>query len=459
MRKTRNWLLFGVLALAFLLSPRALAADGLDVPFEMFTLKNGLTVIVHEDHSAPIASVNVWYHVGSGRETPGRTGFAHLFEHIMFNGSKNVPEGAYDRWLEAVGGNNNGSTTNDRTNYWINIPSNALETALFVESDRMAYLLDTMSLARVDQQRDVVKNERRQSYENAPYGMAPILLTEAMYPKGHPYSWPVIGYMADLTAASHEDVSNFFKKWYGPSNAVLVIAGDVTTAEARRLTAKWFDEVPATPPVAPLAAQPVQLLSEKRLLLEDDVELPRLYLSWPAPPAMSASATALEVLSGLLGDGKNSRLHKKLVHELQIAQSVETGVDAGALASTFDVVVTAREGQSLEKIRAIVDEEIRAVATTAPPAREVARVKNQLESRYLSQLERIGGFGGKADLLNEYLFRTGNPGYFSQHLALLGAVSGRDLATLAATTLGPGRVLLSVVPKGKKNLAVPEVSK
>jgi zinc protease len=201
------------------------------------------------------------------------------------------------------------------------------------------------------------------------------------------------------------------------------------------------------------------MTAEKRLLLEDNVELPRLYLSWPVPPAMSPSATSLQVLSAVLGDGKNSRLYKRLVYELQIAQSVDAGVDAGSLASTFDIVVTARDGQTLEKIRSIVDEEIQVISTAVPAAREVDRVKNQLEARYLSQLERIGGFGSKADLLNEYLFRTGNPGFFGQQLAILGSISPKDVQTVASTFLGPGRVALSVVPKGKKGLALPEVTK
>ncbi len=217
----------------------------IEVPYRLFTLKNGLTVILHQDRSVPVVAVNVWYHVGSANERPGRTGFAHLFEHLMFEGSKNVREGEFDTLLEAAGGNNNGSTSNDRTNYVIDVPANALELALFLESDRMGYLLDTMSPERVNGQRDVVKNERRQSYENRPYGMASIELDKMLWPQGHPYSWPTIGYMEDLTAASYDDVVAFFKKYYAPNNASLVIAGDIDYDRTRALVEKWFGDIPA----------------------------------------------------------------------------------------------------------------------------------------------------------------------------------------------------------------------
>ena len=283
---------FAPFAAAALLAaaPLPLHAARLSVPYEMFRLSNGLTVIVAEDHSAPVASVNLWYHVGSARETPGRTGFAHLFEHLMFEGSKHVPEGAFDRWLEAVGGDNNGSTETDRTNYWENVPSNAVEVALFLESDRMGWLLDAMGPGSVDGQRDVVKNERRQSVENRPYGRVEDVMPGALFPKGHPYSWSVIGSMADLSAASYDDVVGFFKKWYGPANASLVIAGDVDAKTVRAEVEKWFGEIPKSEPVEPLVARPVVLRGEKRLVLEDRVQLPRLYLAWITPPAYSPSA-------------------------------------------------------------------------------------------------------------------------------------------------------------------------
>src|SRR5438034_3143307 len=231
----------------------------IDLKYTLFRLPNGLTVILHEDHSVPIVTVNMWYHVGSSRERPGRTGFAHLFEHLMFMGSGHVKAGEFDNLLEAAGGTNNGSTENDRTNYWINVPSNALDLALFLESDRMGYLLDSMTPQTVDAQRDVVKNERRQSYENRPYGMAEITLAEMLFPEGHPYHWPVIGYMPDLTAASYDDVVAFFKTYYAPSNASLVVAGDLEPAAARRLVEKWFSDVKPGVPADPATIPGVSL--------------------------------------------------------------------------------------------------------------------------------------------------------------------------------------------------------
>jgi len=268
-------------------------APPIEVKYTQFTLPNGLHVILHEDHSVPIATVNTWYHVGSANEMQGRTGFAHLFEHLMFMGSGHAPYGEFDSQLETVGGGINASTANDRTNYYIDVPSNALELALFLESDRMGYLLDAMNPKTVDAQREVVKNERRQSYENRPYGMADIMLNEMLYPESHPYHWPVIGYMPDLTAASYEDVVAFFKTYYTPSNASLVVAGDIDPKEARRLVEKWFADVPKGTRVEPIAAPPAALSEEKRLTLEDRVQLPRLYMAWVTPAHLQPGDEAL----------------------------------------------------------------------------------------------------------------------------------------------------------------------
>jgi zinc protease len=435
----------------------ALTRPPLAVPYETFRLANGLTVIVHEDHSAPLVSVNTWYHVGSGRERPGRTGFAHLFEHLMFEGSRNVPEGAFDQWLEGVGGSNNGSTNGDRTNYWENAPAGALELPLFLESDRMGHLLEAMSPQKVDGQRDVVKNERRQSYENRPYGMADLALSEAMYPPDHPYHWPTIGSMEDLTAASYDDVIEFFKKWYGPGNASVVIAGDVDTARARELAGKWFGEIPRSAPVEPLLPRPVLLPAEKRVLLEDRVELPRLFMAWPAPAHFAPAEPALIALGEILSSGKNSRLYRKLVYELQVAQDVSAFVDTGALASTFNVVVTARSGHDLEEIRRLVDEEIARLRAEAPTARELQRFQNQAEAQTLRGLERVGGFGGKADQINAYYFYTGNPDYFEEELSSYRALLPSDVRAAAQEFLRAGRVLVSVVPSGHRELGLAEV--
>ncbi len=447
------------LLLTLLGAASAGAAPRLAVPYEMFRLPNGLTVIVHEDRSAPIVSVNCWYHVGSGRETPGRTGFAHLFEHLMFEGSENVPEGAFDRWLEAVGGDNNGSTSNDRTNYWENAPANALEVPLFLESDRMGFLLDAMSPEAVDGQRDVVKNERRQGVENQPYGRVEDLLPPALFPKDHPYSWPVIGSMADLSAASYQDVVDFFRKWYGPANASLVVAGDVDAKEVRRLAEKWFADVPKSEPVEPYAPRPVVLREEKRLVLEDKVQLPRLYLAWVTPPSFAPGDAALDAVAAVLASGKNSRLYKRLVYDLQVAQDVTAYQGSAALASTFQVIVTARAGRALPEILRLVDEEIARLAQEPPAERELTRFLNRTEAGFYDRLERVGGFGGKADQLNAYYFATGNPDFFEEDLARYRALSPSDVQAAASRWLGSGRVLVSVVPEGKKDLAVAEVTR
>jgi zinc protease len=426
----------------------------MSVAYERFTLPNGMNVILHEDHSTPTVSVNMWYHVGSGREKPGRTGFAHLFEHIMFEGSKHVPEGKFDEWLEAAGGDNNGSTDPDRTNYYEDLPSNALELALFLESDRMAYLLEAMSPDKVDGQRDVVKNERRQSYENRPYGMAWIVMNERLYPKEHPYHWPTIGYMNDLTAASYEDVVEFFKRYYGPNNASLSIAGDLNIAEAKRLVEKWFSEAPLGPPVPPIDPPSVALSAEQRLMFEDKVQLPRIYMAWHSPPIFSPGDAELDVLANILAGGKNARLYKRLVYELQIAQDVSAFQSSNGLGSTFWIIATARTGHSLAALEAVIKEELDNIKSSPPLDRELHRAVNQYEAGFLSRLERIGGFSGKANQLNSYFYYTGNPDYFNEDLARYKALDTTDLSAVAKTYLKDyARVVLSIVPEGKKDLA------
>jgi len=424
------------------------------VPYSRFTLPNGLNVILHEDHSVPTVSVNAWYHVGSGREKPGRTGFAHLFEHIMFEGSGHVPEGKFDEWLEAAGGDNNGSTSSDQTTYWENVPSNALELALFLESDRMGYLLNAMSPEKVDGQRDVVKNERRESYENMPYGMASIMIDENLFPNDHPYHWPTIGSMEDLSAASYQDVVEFFKTFYGPNNVSLAIAGDIDPVKTRTLVTKWFSDVSQGPPVARLHAPIVFLSQEKRLVMEDNVQLPRLYMCWITPTVFMPGDAELDVLASVLTGGKNSRLYKRLVYDLQIAQDVSAFQSSAQLASSFQIVATARSGHGLGELDKIIQEEIDRIKTETPAKREVQRAVNQFEAGFLDRLEQVGGFGGKADQLNRYFAHTGNPDYFNEDLARYKALDPIDIRAVAQTYLRDnGRVVLSVVPHGKKNLA------
>ena len=428
----------------------------LAVPYTQFTLPNGLHVILHEDHTVPQVSVNVWYHVGSGREKPGRTGFAHLFEHLMFEGSGHVKEGDFDNFLEAAGGNNNGSTNTDRTNYWITVPSNALELALFLESDRMGYLLDVVSPALVNGQRDVVKNERRQGVENAPYGQAGVRLGELVWPDDHPYHWPTIGYMEDLTAATHQDVVDFFRTYYVPGNASLVVAGDIDVAKTRALVEKWFADVKPGTFVPPIDAPPAVLTAVKRETLEDRVQFPRLYLAWITPAQFGPGDADLDLVAQVLTGGKNSRLYKRLVFDLQIAQSVFAFQRSGALGSTFQIVVTAKPAPGeepkspqamIDQVRTIVDEELQTLRETPPADRELERAVNQIEASFYDRMEQVGGFGGKADLLNAYYTGTGVPDYFNEDLARYRARSTSDIqATVQRWLPADRRVELTVLP-------------
>jgi zinc protease len=430
---------------------RPQATPRLAVPYSEFTLPNGLHVILHRDASVPTVSVNMWYHVGSANERPGRTGFAHLFEHLMFEGSRHVPEGAFDTWLEAAGGNNNGSTNPDRTNYFIDVPSNALELALFLESDRMGYLLDTMSPARVDGQRDVVKNERRQSYENQPYGRAFLELYDLLYPQNHPYNWPTIGSMEDLSAATHEDVVAFFKTYYTPNNASLVVAGDIDIAETRRLVEKWFSEIPRGPAVSPIAPPAAVLDAVKRKTMEDRVQLPRLYLAWHTPAIYKPGDAAMDITASLLSGGKNARLYRRLVYELQIAQDVNAFQQSQSLGSIFLIIATARPGVGLDKIQAIIDEELDKLRTSPPDEREMTRAMNQLEAAFYRQMERVGGFAGKADQLNGYYTRTRMPDYFEEDLGRYRTLAATDITSAVSYYLPKDRrVELSIVPEGKQ---------
>ena len=432
-------------------SATASPAAPLQVPFRQFQLANGLTVILHQDKTVPVVAINVWYHVGSANEKPGRTGFAHLFEHLMFEGSKNVPEGQFDILLEAAGANNNGSTYNDRTNYIIDLPNNALELALFLESDRMAYLLDAMPPEQVNSQRDVVKNERRQSYENRPYGMASLELDKMLWPANHPYSWPTIGYMEDLTAATHSDVQEFFKRYYAPNNASLVIAGDIDLDRTQALVQKWFGEVPRGPAVEPIAPPAALLTQVKRQTLKDQVSLPRLYLAWLTPREYAPGDAALDLVSSILTEGKNSRLYKRLVYDEQMAQDVSAFQSSGALGSSFVIVATARRGRTVDEMQKAIDEEIDRLRRTPPEAREVQRALNQVEASFYRSMERVGGFGGKADQLNAYYFAGGGPDYFAEDLARYTSLSTVDVqAAIIKWLPRDRRVELVVEPEAKQ---------
>jgi zinc protease len=444
----KPWLAMGVFVLVAAGVP---AAQTITVPVTQFTLPNGLHVILHRDTSVPVVAVNIWYHVGSANERVGRTGFAHLFEHVMFEGSMHVPEGDFDNWLEAAGAQNNGSTTEDRTNYYIDAPANALDLALFLEADRMGFLLDDKAPEKIDGQRDVVKNEKRQSVDNQPYGQAFVQLGSLLYPPTHPYSWPVIGSMEDLTAASFEDVARFFKTYYVPNNASLVIAGDIDVTRTKAMVEKWFADVPRGKDVPPITAPTPVLDGVKKKTITDKVQLPRLYLAWLTPPLLKPGDATMDMVSNLLTSGKNSRLYRRLVYDLQIAQDVNAFQQSQALSSNFIIIATARPGQSLDKIQAVIDEELDKLAKTPPEAREVTRALNQTEAAFYRRMERVGGFGGKADQLNSYYTATGNPDSFETDLARYRTVTAAEIQAAVAKYLPKDRrAELSVVPEEKK---------
>ncbi|MFZ9886185.1 MAG: M16 family metallopeptidase [Myxococcota bacterium] len=435
---------------------QAASPTTLKAPYERFVLDNGLVVILHEDHTLPKVSVNLWYHVGSAQERSDRTGFAHLFEHLMFEGSAHVPEGAFDTWLEEAGGQNNGSTTEDRTNYVIDVPAGALDLALFLESDRMGFLLETMTPSRVDGQRDIVKNERRQSYENRPYGVADLALPPLLYPKDHPYSWPVIGSMEHLSAASHDDVVSFFRRYYGPNNATLVIAGDFDPKSARRSVERWFNDIPRGPEVAAPVAPEVVLVAEKRVTLEDDVQLEKVILVWPTVPVFTDGDAALDALAEILGEGKNSRLYKRLVYDEQAAQDVTVYHASQRLAGTFVVEIMVRPGRTGDELVRLALEEIGRVQREGVDERELQRVKHQNEARFYAAYEKVGGFGGRADRLNLYQFYRGEPDSFAWDLARTQGLQRAEIGDVARRFLGGGRVRVDVRPRSQNRTATAE---
>src|SRR5881296_1976675 len=432
-----------------------LSAQSLRVPYETFTLPNGLQVILHEDHSVPVVAVNTWFHVGSSDEQAGRTGFAHLFEHIMFMGSEHVPTGEFDRLLEAAGADNNGSTTEDRTNYYESGPSNALALMLWLDSDRLGFLLPEITADKVDLQRGVVQNERRQSYENRPYGLAEENILARLYPPDHPYHWPVIGSMADLSAATIEDVRGFFRTYYTPNNATIAIAGDITPGEARRLAERYFGDIPRGPAVTRTPPPAVRLDADVSATLEDRVQLPRVYHAWHTVKAFADDDATLDVVANVLAGGRSSRLYRRLVYDLQIATDVVAFQDGGRIDGKFELSATARPGHELGELQRVIDEELRKLAADGPTPREVQRAQNTFEAQFLSRMERVGGFGGKADQLNFYNYVVGTPDYFQKDLDRYFAVTPGDVQRATRRYLTEAhRVVLSVVPQGKPELGV-----
>ncbi len=443
------------LALLVLFAVPLAAQDLPELEFEKYTLDNGLQVILHEDHSIPMVSVNIWYHVGSKNEEPGRTGFAHLFEHMMFQGSEHSGS-EYFKPIEKVGGEVNGSTTQDRTNYWENVPSDQLELALWLESDRMAYLLPAMTEESFQNQQDVVKNEKRQR-DNSPYSRSDELLGDLLYPDEHPYSWTVIGSLDDLSAASLEDVKEFFRLYYAPNNASLCIAGDFDPEVAKALVAKYFAPVPPGRPVERMEAWVPQLEGERRAVTEDAVELPRLYLAWNTPGWYQPGDAELDFISDVLSSGKTSRLYKRLVYDLQIAQDVAAYQDSMEMSSQFVIQATARPGHDLAELETVIDEELTKLLADGVTSEELDLALTANESAKIRGLQRVGGFGGRADRLNRYNVFTGDPGYLAEDFARYRRITTDDLRSTARRYLDIGRrAVLHIVPQGNLEAAADE---
>jgi zinc protease len=430
-------------------------APGFDIPFRKHVLDNGLQVVIHEDHACPIVAVNVWYHVGSKNEVPGRTGFAHLFEHLMFEGSAHHDSGFFEP-LQQAGGTLNGSTNSDRTNYWEVVPSNALDLALWMESDRMGFLLPALTPEKFANQREVVLNERRQNYENRPYGMAGLAMVEALFPDPHPYHWATIGSPDDLRAATVEDVRAFFRRYYHAANASLAIAGDVDADRALELAAAYFGDLPAGDPPGPVPAAPARAVPWRRVI-EDRVELPRLYLGWLSPAMYAGGDADLDLLADLLAAGKASRLYRALVYDRRIATDVAASQGSRELGSSFQIAATAVPGVGLDVLERAIHDEVARLRDAGPSPDELARSLALTESAYVSRLQSVGGFGGKSDQLNSYNVFLGDPGYFADDLERYRKADGGSIRAAARDYLDPAHcVTLSVVPAGQPGLAAPD---
>ncbi len=431
-------------------------ADVIRLPFETYTLPNGLTVILSPDKTTPTVAVNVWYKVGSKNEVVGRTGFAHLFEHVMFTGSGNVPYGLHDKLTEGVGGSNNGTTNNDRTTYYETVPSNYLESALWLEADRMGYLLDALDLAKLNAQRDIVKNERRQSVDNQPYGRAREILTRATYPAGHAYSWDVIGSMDDLSAASEDDVKNFFRLYYAPNNAYLAIVGDFEPAQAKAWIAKYFGNVPRGKPITRPKIEPAVLTAEKRLVYEDRVQVPRLYVQWPTVGETHDDRFALDILGTILAGARTARITKALVYDEQTAAAVSVGQSTKEDVGEFIVMMTPRPGHALTNLEAAADAIIDRLKTEGPTAEEIQKATAGEELGFVRSLESNLG---KTFRLTDGAGYHGDAGYYRTEYMKTLSVTAADVKRVANKYLTRGRVVLSVVPTGKLDQAAkPEQS-
>ncbi|MCY1083554.1 M16 family metallopeptidase [Archangium lansingense] len=432
--------------------PLAPGREALTIPYETYKLPNGLEVILAQDKKLPVVAVNVWYHVGAYNEQPGRTGFAHLFEHMMFQGSKHVPDDVHIAMLEQVGANDlNGTTNYDRTNYFETVPTNHLATALWLESDRMGFLLDALDEKKLHTQQEVVKNERRQGVETRPYGLAQEKLWQALFPAPHPYHGKVIGSMADLDAATMEDVKGFFRKWYAPSNATLAVVGDFEPKEARALIEKYFGTLPSGPKPEKPQVAPVKLTGETVIRHDEKVgTLPQVTMAWLTPAYLSEGDATADVLANALGTGKSSRLYKRLVLEKGLAQNVSATQTSLGAQSVFTVEAVARPGVSSDALAKEMDAVLEEVRRGGMTQQELDRARTRFETQMLAGLQSVGGFGGKADVLQSYNHYQGDPGFLGEDLARYDAVTADKVRDFAREYLKPdARVVVHAVPAQK----------
>jgi zinc protease len=463
MKTTVRCFLVTVLILSVSIAPLTAQAPArkpapLQIPelkFERYKLDNGLEVILSEDHRLPLVSVNLWYHVGAVNETAGRTGFAHLFEHMMFEGSKHVPGSYHAHYLEASGATDfNGTTSFDRTNYYETLPSNQLELALWLESDRMGYLPDKLDQANLSNQQDVVRNERRQSYENAPYGIAQETVFHELFPREHPYYPMVIGSHADIQAAKLEDVRNFFKLYYAPNNASLAIVGDFDSAKVRQLVEKYFGPLKRGPEVPRVKVTTPPIASERRTVVHDNVQLPRVYLAWLTSPIFKPGDAEADITADALGGGKSSRLYKKLVYEKQLALEVEAEQNSLMLASVFEIQATARPGVKPEDLEKAIEDELESFRKSGPTPEELKRAQNGIETRTIAGLEM---FNGVADLLNSYNHYLGTPDFLAADIDRYENATTDAVQAFAQQQLKPNEGVVVYCVPGKQDLG-PEVA-
>ena len=438
-------------------SPQLQAANApvVDIPYETFTLPNGLRVVVHTDRKAPIVAVNIWYHVGSKDEPAGRSGFAHLFEHLMFNGSENAPGEFFEPFKQVGVTGQNGTTNSDRTNYFENVPTTALDMALWMESDRMGHLLGAIDQKTLDEQRGVVQNEKRQG-QNQPYGQVWDMLGKAMYPKGHPYNHSTIGSMNDLNAASLEDVKTWFKTWYGPNNAVLVLAGDIDVATAKEKVAKYFGDIPAGPTMAQPKVDVAAHSKDSRSTMTDNVPQSRIYRLWNVAEYGQPDLDRLQLFAQVLGGAKSSRLDKRLVHQDKLVDNISAAAYGSQLGSNFIVMASVKQGVDVAKVEAAIDEEIKALLKDGPSQDELDRARTTTQAGWVRGVERIGGFGGKADALAECAVYTGNPGCFRDSLKTLQDATVASVQAAGNTWLGAGKGSHTLVVNPGARVEIPE---